>query len=396
MTGHTTLQIGFALLAVPAVLACAYLLVLTCLSGRPSAPSGSTRRWRFDIIVPAHNEAAGIERTLHSLLAIDWSGAQYRVVVIADNCTDATAALARACGALVCERCDLEHRGKGYALEYGFTLSERESWANAVVVVDADSTVSENFLEAIACRLDRGEHAVQVHYGVLNPMESWRTRLMTVAITAFHVVRSRARERLGVSCGIRGNGWSVTHELLRRVPYHAYSLAEDLEFGIDLALAGYRVAYADEAHVLGEMVSGEQAARKQRERWERGRFQLIGSKAATLLRCTLARRSWVCADLAADLLVPPLSFVAVNIILLASAAAMSLLWLPAGRTWIWVALTCTAALSVHVIRSWQLSHVGPRALLDLFRVPGFLLWKVHVTFGRRAGHGWVRTERERP
>ena len=95
----------------------------------------------------------------------------------------------------------------------------------------------------IAARIAGGAVAVQAHYGVLNPQASWRTQLITIAKGAFHIVRSRARERLGLSCGIRGNGWCVTHELLQRVPYRCFSLTEDLEYGIQLGLAGLRVGY---------------------------------------------------------------------------------------------------------------------------------------------------------
>ena len=161
-------------------------------------------------------------------------------------------------------------------------------------MIDADAEVSSNLLEAFAGRIEQGIQAVQVHYGILNPMASWRTRLITIAKAAFHIVRSRARERLKLSCGIRGNGWCVTHELLKRVPYQAYSLTEDLEFGIDLGLAGYRVAYADEAHSDAEMVTNEKVASTQRRRWEDGRFAMVRSRTLPLLAQGIApRRSGV-------------------------------------------------------------------------------------------------------
>src|SRR4029077_15010006 len=147
---------------------------------------------------------------------------RFRVLVVADNCSDATAALARAAGAQVLERNDPEHRGKGYALAYAFAASRAHGRADAVVVVDADSEASTNLLEASAARIEAGAEVVQAHYGVLNARASWRTRLMSIAMTSFHRVRSRARERLGLSCGIRGNGWCITHRLLRHVPYGAF------------------------------------------------------------------------------------------------------------------------------------------------------------------------------
>ena len=318
------------------------------------------------------------------------------MLVIADNCSDATAALARACGASVLERHDTSRRGKGYALEFAFEHCRRDGFADALVVVDADTEVSANLLEAFATRIERGAQALQVHYGVLNPRVSWRTRLMTIAMTAFHLVRSRARERLGVSCGIRGNGWCVTPALLGTVPYRAYSLTEDIEFGIALALAGQRVAYCDEAQVRGEMVSRAAAAGKQRQRWEHGRFALLRSSALPLLGRALARGDRVCLDLALDLLVLPLSYVALAVLVLLGGAAALTWWHPADAPWLWLAVATAAALWLHILRGWQLSGIGWRGLLDLACVPLFVLWKLRVLFGRRGPDAWVRTEREGP
>ena len=388
------IQLILAALALPATFSCVYLLFLTLLSAPVPVPPKSFRRMSFDVIVPAYNEEAGIGRTVASLLKIDWPADQFRVLVVADNCTDATAAVARTAGATVLERQDLTQRGKGYALDFGFGRSLDAGWASAIVVIDADAEVSPNLLEAFASRIENGAQALQAHYGILNPSASWRTQLITIAMGAFHIVRSRARERLGLSCGLRGNGWCVTHELLRKVPYRAFSLAEDLEYGIELGLAGCRVAYADEAHADAEMVSSETIARKQRQRWEQGRLQLVASRTLPLLSTALRRRSAVCLDLALDLLVLPLSYVALNIVALTVVAALVGVKDPSARIWAWWGLACGAAMFVHVMRGWQVSGLGVRGLAALAHVPGFLLWKIVLLF-RRKSEGWVRTERER-
>ena len=383
------------LLSVPAIIACGYLLWSTLLSAALPAPVRSSRLTKFDVIVPAHNEAEVIQRTVTSLLKCDWPSDRYRICVVADNCTDSTAEIAHAAGAKVIERFNDQLRGKGYALQYAFDISAKDGWADAVVVVDADSEASVNMLEAFAARLDRGEHAVQVHYGVLNPFASWRTRLITIAKASFHIVRSRARERLKLSCGIRGNGWCVTHHLLRQVPYRAFSLTEDLEYGIDLGMAGFRIAYADEAHSDAEMVSNEQTARKQRQRWEHGRFALVGAKTWPLLKAAFTKPSKVCFDLAMDLLVLPLSYVAINVIALFLLAAGAYGLHYASASWLWIAGACGFSLVLYVLRGWQLSGIGLQGLFDLARAPGFLLWKVLLMLRPRGSDGWVRTEREK-
>ncbi len=382
------------ILAVPAAGSSLYLLVLTLLSARITPPPRSTRTMRFDIIIPAHNEEAGIAAAVRSVLSIDWPADCFRVVVVADNCTDATADVAARAGAQVLVRQNTELRGKGHALAYAFHDSRQRGWANAVAIIDADSQVSANLIEAMASRMERGEKAVQVHYGVSNIHASWRTRLMAIAMAAFHSVRSRGRERLGLSCGIRGNGWALTHALLEQVPYTSFSLAEDLEFGVELGMRDVRVAYADEAHCNGEMVSGEKDARSQRRRWEQGRAAILRSRTLPLLKRALTARSLVCLDLAMDLLVLPLSYVALNAVALTAAA-----WLlaPAGVStspWFWLGLLCCAALVLYILRGWQLSNTGLRGLLDLLRAPFFLVWKLAVMFRGRRTTEWVRTNRE--
>ena len=349
---------------------------------------------RFDIVIPAHNEESGIAAVVESARAIDWPADQFRVIVVADNCTDATAEKATECGAQVLVRHNDELRGKGYALAYAFEESRQRAQSDAVVVIDADSRVSPNLLEAIAARMERGERAVQVHYGVSNIHASWRTRLMAIAMAAFHRVRSRGREQLGLSCGIRGNGWSLSHELLLQVPYTSFSLTEDLEYGIELGVRGVRVAYADEASCDGEMVSREKDARSQRRRWEQGRIALMRAKTLPLLKQAFTRRSAICFDLALDLLVLPLSYIVLGAAALAAAG-----WFvsPAGGqfgTFFWVGAACCMALALYVLRGWQLSGAGLRGLIDLMRAPFFLLWKLALMFRSRRTSEWVRTNRE--
>jgi cellulose synthase/poly-beta-1,6-N-acetylglucosamine synthase-like glycosyltransferase len=392
MTAMTDLIL--VVLALPATAASLYLLLFTLLSRAPPPALRSSRRLRFDVIVPAHDEAAGIEGVVAGLRKLDWPAEGFRVLVVADNCTDSTAALARAAGAEVLERRDPTRRGKGYALDFAFQASQAHGWADAVVVVDADTGVSANLLEAFAGRIDDGAKAIQAHYGVLNPHASWRTRLMAIALASFHRVRSRARERLQLSCGLRGNGWCVTPRLLRQVPYRAFSLAEDIEYGIELGLAGHRVHYADEAQVAGVMVSGEAAARTQRQRWEKGRFQLIRSRILPLLKAAGDPDGKVCLDLALDLLVPPLSYVAVNVAVLIVLAGIALLWDSSAEIGLWLGLICGLCLLLYVLRGWQLSGVGVRGLMDLARVPSFVLWKVLLMLRARGSAEWVRTKRE--
>jgi cellulose synthase/poly-beta-1,6-N-acetylglucosamine synthase-like glycosyltransferase len=396
------LQAPLWLLALP-VLACGlYLLVLTLASRRPAAPpppaaGGGRAPPCFDVVVPAHDEEAGIARTVANLRALAWPSDRFRVLVVADNCRDATAARAREAGATVLERHDAERRGKGYALELAFAHSLREGRADAVVVVDADTEASPNLLAAYAARLGAGAHAVQAHYGVLNPEASWRTRLMVIALGMFHQVRSSGRERLGLSCGLRGNGMCFSHAALRQVPHQAFSVVEDLEYGIRLGEAGHRVWYAGEAHVLGEMVSGEKASRSQRRRWEGGRALMRRRFGWPLLRRALAQRSALLFDLALDVLVPPLSQVVAPAVAGAALAAGLSLWAGRPLPVLYAFLAALGCVAAYVLRGWALSGAGARGLLALAAAPAYVAWKLALRLrgdGRAARGEWVRTARE--
>jgi 1,2-diacylglycerol 3-beta-glucosyltransferase len=383
-------------LGLPVVAACGYLLLLTLLSADKAAPPRVAPRLKFDVIVPAHNEEAGIARTVTNLSALDYPAALRRILVVADNCSDATADRAREAGATVLVRHDTEKRGKGFALAHAFERSLSDGFADAVVVVDADTEVSPHLLHSFGLRLEAGAHAVQAHYGVMNPNASWRTRLMTIALALFHKVRSLGRERLGVSCGLRGNGMCFTHAVIRQVPHDAFSIVEDLEYGIRLGRAGHRVHYAWEAEVLGEMVSSEKAARSQRRRWEGGRWAMTKQFGVPLLGEALRKRDGVLLDLAMDLLVPPLSYVVLGAVGLSVAAGvLSVLggWAPLSAA---AGAFCVASLGLYVLRGWWVSGMGARGLLDLMAAPFYVVWKVWLMVaGPRDKKGeWVRTTRE--
>jgi 1,2-diacylglycerol 3-beta-glucosyltransferase len=389
-----SLDLLLVVLSLPVLGAAGYLALATLLSSRLSVPVASSER-RFRFVVPAHNESAGIAATVKSLLEVDYPAASFDVLVVADNCDDDTAAQARAAGATVLEREDRDKRGKGYALLLAFSGLPAE--VDAVVVVDADTLVSPNLLRAFAARRELGAVAIQADYAVRNPNASWRTRLIAIAFGAFHIVRSRARERLALSCGLRGNGMCFSSAILAEIPHEAFSVVEDVEYGLRLGEAGYRVHYVDEAHVYGEMVTTANAATSQRRRWEEGRKELVRNNGKRLLRAGFRKRNRVLFDLALDLLIPPLSRIAVFSVvgaLLASALAVWSGHVPLSSATFGF---CVCAVAVYVLRGWSVSGTGVRGLLDLCLAPAYVLWKASLRFrpAARPTSTWVRTEREK-
>jgi GT2 family glycosyltransferase len=381
--------------SLPVVAWTTYLGLLAALSRDGRVVRAGAPLTRFEVVVPAHDEELGIAATVASLLAVDYPGELRQVVVVADNCVDATAVRAAEAGAVVVVRDDPAHRGMGYALAHAFERALARGFADAVVVVDADTTVTANILRSFDARLQHGARAVQAHYGVLNRDASWRTRLMHIGFTLFHDVRSRARERIGLSAGLRGNGMAFAASTLREVPHDAYSIVEDVEYGIRLGLAGHRVEYAGEAQVLGEMVSSERASRSQRRRWEGGRWALA-RQAPHLLGEAMRRRSLVLGDLAIDLIVPPLTYVALAVL---GGMVVAVVWVAFGHGACWsLAPWCfaLAGFALYVIRGVWLAKTGFRGIVDLLWAPVYMVWKLALAIRRpRVQQGeWVRTARE--
>jgi cellulose synthase/poly-beta-1,6-N-acetylglucosamine synthase-like glycosyltransferase len=267
---HLALTIlGIALL-VPTVPLLMELFVLTLAAlfpPRPRAAVLAAEKTRLAILIPAHNEEQLIAACLASL------GNTVPIFVVAHNCSDSTAAIAAAAGAHVLPLTDDGTRGKGAALYYGFTQAIAAG-ATAVLVIDADSTISPNLIATVIAAFESGAAAVQTRYVAANPSASTGTRLQALAMRGVNVLRPRGRARLGLSCGIFGNGFALSAATLARVPYLAHSIVEDLEYHLALVRSGVRVDFLNGATVFGQLPGSNSAASTQRARWEGGRTML--------------------------------------------------------------------------------------------------------------------------
>ena len=188
--------------------------------------------------------------------------------MIADNCTDQTAAGGNA-GARVVERFDDVRQSKGYALNDQIdrleTGGELSAW-DAVVIVDADTTVSRDLLRAFDSDLRRGIDWIQAYYTVANPDTSWRTRLITYAFSLFNGVMPLGKARLGVSSALNGNGMCFSVRGLRKVPWQSRGLVEDMEYAWEVRLAGGKIAFQPDVSIQAEMLSsGGRASENQRK-----------------------------------------------------------------------------------------------------------------------------------
>lgn len=390
-----------ALIALPVLYLCV-LSVFAVFAARrrraawqKDADSAPPERVRFVILIPAHNEEGILGKLLESLDALDYPKENYTVCVVADNCTDKTAEIARsAARTLVFERFNELKRGKGYALNWALQQFEAHQLAyDACAVLDADSIVDPAFLRAMERELARGARALQAYNGVLNSADSPSTALRWIALALVNHVRTLGRNGLGSSSTLTGNGMCLRRELLQRYPWQAFALGEDYQYYLTLMLHGERVRYVPEAVVRSEMPVTFAQMRTQDVRWESvTENQPIWKTALLLIRAGLKDRDLVRFEVVAELLTPPLSLI-VGWCGLTLVATICLWWLPG----LMFSLALLTGLLLYITAPLYLLK-PPRAVYrSLVHAPGFIAWKLWVYFvlRKRKKHTseWVRTSR---
>ncbi|HEV2953820.1 MAG TPA: glycosyltransferase, partial [Candidatus Dormibacteraeota bacterium] len=375
-----------------------YLLMLALASFRtPADQVAKAPTAALKVLVPAHDEAELIMRSVRSLQEQDYPADLVEVVVIADNCTDFTAALAEAAGARVLVRSDLENQGKGAALRWAMdSLLASDPDLDAFVVVDADSIVKPGFLAALASELEAGHEVAQSDYAVLDGGEGGRSALTAAGFMLFHKVRPAGRMALGMPTALVGNGMLFSKGAITNCPWNAYSGVEDLEYTVSLRLAGIRPVFAHRALVLGPMPASRKGAATQRMRWEGGRFHVIRHRLPELIGAIVTQRRLDLVDMAVDLAVLPLGILAMTTIggLVVSSILIFAHLAPLWAVMPWLA--AAVALPAYVLVGLRAAGASSAAYLALLGVPWFLARKVlvygHLVRGFDAGK-FERAER---
>jgi len=369
------------------ILACLYFLV------PDKAVTVSDPQKKFAVIIPAHNEEIMIGTALDSWKKVDYPHNLFEVYIIADNCTDRTAEVAHAHGAVCVERHDTEKTGKGHALAWALETLPLNAY-DAIVVVDADNTVSPKFLIAMNNRLINGAKVIQGFDGILNPNDSVLTRLIQITNFMKNLLFNHAKSKVGLSVQLMGTGMCFDRIVLQQVGWKAFSIGEDGEQFAYLAEAGIQVEYEPTAIVYAQEASSFGQAYTQRIRWVSGRNQLVGLGLQLLIR-GLRRFDWRLVNAALTFLTPHYVELA-NVTIV--GFAITLFWDTPGRSvllpW-FVFLVIGQALYFFI--GVGISKQSRRVLSSIGFVPIFLLWRLLInliSIFRLRRSVWVRTERE--
>jgi exopolysaccharide biosynthesis WecB/TagA/CpsF family protein len=252
-------------------------------------------------------------------------------------------------------------------------------------------------LRALEAELARGETVVQADYRVLaDDNSSARTQLVAAGFLLFHRVRFSGRARLGMPASLVGNGMLFSRSALESLPWSAFTGVEDLEYSIDLRLAGIRPRFAPDGIVLGPPPATRSGEVRQRLRWEGGRFHVVRTRLWSIIRTAVARRDPELLDAALDLATPPLGLLAMattaGLVAVSIAAAAHLVPLWALTPWA-VALV---AIPTYVVLGLRAAEAPPEAWSALRRAPLFLFWKLGAYLSLARGfdpNRWDRSDR---
>ncbi len=242
---------------------------------------------RFMAIIPAHNEENVIGNLVESLVKQNYPHDLLDIYVIADNCTDRTAEIAKKAGAIVYERVDNENKTKGYALKWFLNKKiEENAPYDAFCVFDADNIVHENFIKSMNKKLCQGEDVVQGYRDIKNPTDSWITAGYAIFYWTMNRFYHLARYNLGLSPLINGTGFMVKFDVIKPTGWDTQTLTEDIEFSLKRIIAGKKLGWATDAIVYDEQPVGFKQSWSQRSRWTVGHMQCIQNYTKDLASAT--------------------------------------------------------------------------------------------------------------
>ena len=392
----TAAELGLTLLGLLIGLPVFVLLLQIVASFRPERARGELAmpRPRTAVLVPAHDERSTIERTIASISP--QLAKTDRLVVIADNCSDDTAELARSCGAEIAVRSDSVRRGKGYALAHGLQFLETTGAPEVVVFVDADCQVMDGCIGFLGRAATRWKRPIQGAYLMPPPRPPHRTAsIVSFAWRVKDFVRPLGWSKLDLPCQLAGSGMAFPWDVVRMVDLASDHLVEDVKQGLDLAMVGRFPKFCPEAVVTSKVFSGHAPSHSQRARWEHGMLHLMVAYMPRLVLRFLRAPSISLAAMILDLLVPPLALLA---LIVGAYFAASLLYflIGFGLAPLALSLILSAVFAFAILLAWWRDGREILPLKLLIFAPLYALEKIplYFRFFVARQRSWVRGERE--
>ena len=356
-------------------------------------PGGSGERRPLAIVVPAHDEAAVIAASLATLVP-ELSAAD-RLLVVADNCSDSTAALAAAAGAQVIERTHATLRGKGFALDFAIQYLAAQPPA-VVIILDADCQAAVGSIDTLARVCIATDQPVQGLYLMRSPPAA--SPLMRMAEFAWIFkgrVRALGMHRLGLPCRLMGSGMAFPWHRIKAAQLATTNIVEDLQLGVELASAGTFTRFCPEALITSEFPVSREGSSSQRRRWEHGHLSVIVREAPALFWAGIKARSAGMIALAFDVAVPPLALLLLQ--LLAAWVLGIVLFAVTGlQAPVDLATLGLLLLALSVFLSWNRYGRGVVSLGSMALAPFYALSKLplYLKFLFAREQRWVRSKRD--
>ncbi len=260
-------------------------------------PYLTNKNHKFMAIIPAHNEEMVVSNLIESLKNQTYDKNLYDIYVIADNCTDNTANIARRAGAIVLERFDPAHKTKGYALQWFLKQKiEENADYDAFFVFDADNIVDKDFILNMNKKLCQGEDVVQGYRDIKNPTDNWITAGYALFYWTMHRLYHLARYNVGLSTLLNGTGFMVRFDVVKPNGWQTETLTEDIEFSLKRIIKGKKLGWATDAIVYDEQPTSFKQSWSQRSRWTVGHMQCMKRYTGELFNSVKEHRSLVTFD----------------------------------------------------------------------------------------------------
>ncbi len=376
------------------VMVLAIQVIAACfMQPRKREPAANGQVSSIAILIPAHNEASGIATTLNSILP--QLRQQDRIVVVADNCQDETAMIAKVLGAEAVERHDTTKRGKGYALDFGLKCIQGNP-PEIVLIVDADCIMAPGTINLLASACISLQRPVQALYLMKNqPQVGLKAQISEFAWVVRNQVRPWGMASLGLPCQLMGTGMAFLWEDIRQVDLASGHIVEDMKLGVDFARMDKSPAFVPDALVTSYFPTEDQASTTQRTRWEHGHLSVIANELPKLVWQAMSTGNPQMLAMAADLLVPPLALLSILSVLLSIFAFVGYTVQP--NTWLLVLPICLLGLlCLAVGLAWWKYARHIISLRQLCYVPVYVLAKlpIYLKFFVRRQVEWVRSKRD--